>query len=74
MKHAASEAWLLVRISLRFAAVGVLCWAMARAVAHGGIWYLLLIPLAPLALFQLVLSTAILWSWGRELRGVRVHS
>lgn len=74
MKRAASEAWLFVRISLRLVAIGVLCWVMARAVSHGGVWYLLLIPLAPLVLFQLLLSSAILWSWGKELRGVRAHS
>jgi hypothetical protein len=68
VRRALSEAWLLARILLRFAAVAVLVVVMAAAVSHGGWWYLLLIPLAPVALFQLVISSGMLWLWAKELR------
>jgi hypothetical protein len=68
MKHAASEAWVLARILLRFVAVGVLIWVAAVSVSRGGAWYVLAIPVGLLALFQLVLSSAILWTWAVGLR------
>ena len=74
MRRAVSEAWLLARILLRFAAVAVLVSLMAAAVSHGGWWYLLLIPLATLALFQLVLGSGMLWLWAKELRHAVEHS
>jgi hypothetical protein len=61
-------------ILLRFIAVGILCTVMASAVSHGGWWYLLLIPLAPIALGQLVLSCGLLWAWGKELGSAEGHS
>jgi hypothetical protein len=46
----------------------------AAVVSHGGWWYLLLIPLVPIALAQLVLSCGLLWGWGRELGSAGGHS
>ena len=66
--------WVLVMILLRIVAVGILCWVIAAAVSDGGWWYLLLIPLVPVALVQLVLSCGLLWAWGRELRSAEGHS
>jgi hypothetical protein len=59
---------------LRFAGVGVLIWVAAQAVSRGGLGYALAIPLVILALFQLVLSCAILWRWVKELRSVGGHT
>jgi hypothetical protein len=61
-------------ILLRFVAVGIVCWVIAAAVSHGGWWYLLLIPLVPIALVQLVLSCGLFWGWGRELGSAGGHS
>jgi len=74
MRRAVSELWLLTRSLVRFVAVGVLCWVLATAVSHGGVWYLLFIPFVPMALFELGMSSAILWSWAKELRSAGGHS
>jgi hypothetical protein len=74
MRRAVPEAWFLARILVRFVAVGVLCRVLATAVSHGGVWYLLFIPLVPLALFELAVSSAILSSWAKELRSAAGHS
>jgi hypothetical protein len=55
---------------MRFAVVGVLAWSMTVVTSHGGVWYLLFIPFAPIGLFELVMSSAILWSWAQERRRV----
>jgi hypothetical protein len=68
MRYAVSEAWVLARILLRFVAIGVLAWVAAVSVSRGGAWYLLAIPFGLLALFQLVLSSVILWTWAVGLR------
>jgi hypothetical protein len=68
VKDVGSDASLVAGTLLRFVVVGVLTWAMAVAVDHGGVWYLLFIPFVPLALFQLGMGSAILWSWSHERR------
>jgi hypothetical protein len=68
VKKQASELFFLAETLLRFVVVGVLAWAMAVAVSHGGVWYLLFIPFVPLALYQLGMGSAILRSWIRERR------
>lgn len=70
VRAAVTEAWVLVRILLRFVAVGILAWVVVTAVSHGGLWYALAIPLGVLALGQLVISGGLLWVWARELRSV----
>ncbi len=70
----AAEASFLVRRLLGFVAVGALSWVLAVAVSHGGVWYLLFIPLVPLALFELTFGSWILWRWRCERRTTRGHS
>jgi hypothetical protein len=70
VRAAVAEAWVLVRILLRFVAVGILAWVVVTAVSHSGLWYGLAIPLGVLALGQLVISGGLLWVWARELRSV----
>jgi hypothetical protein len=68
-----AEAWLLARSLLRFVAAVVLAWQGVAAAARGGAWYFLAIPFFLLGAFVVVTTVAILWVWGRELRGVEGH-
>jgi hypothetical protein len=74
VRRAASEAWFLVGILLRVAAAAALVWVAFIAISHGGVWYLLLIPTIPLALFDLVFASVLLGSRAKELRSARGHS
>lgn len=56
---------------MRFVVVGVLAWSMATALSHGGVWYLLFIPFAPIALYQFGMGSALLWEWAHELQPAR---